>query len=249
MDGETWQGVTVVVTVLLVSASLQASTGFGFALLSAPLLSLVLGVAEAVTTITVVGAAVDGLALFGNRTRPRPSPRDLRVLGLSAVPGLAVGAVLLVRLPSIALQAAIAGSVVLAVVHRIRSRRYAGASRASRWWYAPAAGVAWGALTMATTAGGPPLLMYLMHRYRDPRTIRDTLLAANLLRLPLTLALLKVTGGWRPPRGIPLLIGAGICGWAVGKLVFRAMTPARYEMVVLILLVLTAAASLLLAVL
>ncbi|TCC32289.1 sulfite exporter TauE/SafE family protein [Kribbella sindirgiensis] len=233
------ESLAVIAVVLLVSAGLQSSTGFGFALLSAPVLSALLGPVQAVTTITIVGAVVDSLTLFGNRSRPRPALADLRVVCLSAAPGLAVGAVLLARLPTRVLQVAIAASVVLAIINRLRRRRIV----VTNLWLGPAAGFAWGALTAATTAGGPPLLLYLMHRHDDARTIRDTIVAANLIRLPLSLALLGLTGAWHPPPGVPILIAAGVCGWALGKLVFRLLTPARYETALLTLLALTAAAT------
>jgi uncharacterized membrane protein YfcA len=180
------------------------------------------------------------LTLLGNRTRPRPSLPDLVIVCVAAVPGLAVGTLLLARLPTRALQIAIAASVVIAVVHRIRPRQL---TDVRSWWFGPAAGLTWGALTAATTAGGPPLLLFLMHRFKDPRTIRDTIVSANLVRLPLSLALLGVSGTWSPPAGVPILIGAGVCGWALGKLVFRALTPARYEKALLILLMVTAATT------
>lgn len=233
------QSLAAIAVVLVISAGLQSSTGFGFALLSAPVLSALLGPVQAVTTITIVGAVVDSLTLFGNRDRPQPALADLRVICLSAVPGLVLGAVLLARLPTRVLQVAIAASVVVAIVHRLRRRRIVVNSR----WLGPAAGVTWGALTAATTAGGPPLLLYLMHRHDDARTIRDTIVAANLIRLPLSLALLGLTGTWHPPPGVPILIAAGVCGWALGKLVFRLLTPARYETALLTLLALTAAAT------
>ncbi|TCC26751.1 sulfite exporter TauE/SafE family protein [Kribbella speibonae] len=233
------QSLAVIAVVLVVSAGLQSSTGFGFALLSAPVLSALLGPMQAVTTITIVGAVVDSLTLFGNRGRPRPALADLRVVCLSAVPGLVIGAVLLARLPTRVLQVAIAASVVVAIIHRVQRRRIVVNSR----WLGPAAGLTWGALTAATTAGGPPLLLYLMHRHDDARTIRDTIVAANLIRLPLSLALLGLTGTWHPPPHVPVLIGAGVTGWALGKLAFRLLTPARYETALLTLLALTAAAT------
>lgn len=234
----------VIALVLLVSSALQSSTGFGFALLSAPVLFVLLGPAEAVTTISIVGAAVDALTLFGNRTRPRPARPDLIIICVAAVPGLVAGTLLLARLPATALQLTIAASVIVAVVHRVRLRRHPAERRTTLRW-APAAGLAWGALTAATTAGGPPLLLYLIHRFCDPRTIRDTIVAANLVRLPISLVLLSLTGTWRPPPDLPILIGAGVCGWALGKVAFRALTPARYETAVLILLVAAAATTVL----
>ena len=233
------QSLVVIALVLVVSAGLQSSTGFGFALLSAPVLSALLGPVQAVTTITIVGAVVDSLTLFGNRGRPRPSLADLRVVCLSAIPGLVLGAVLLARLPTRVLQVAIAVSVVVAIVHRVQRRRIVVNSR----WLGPAAGVTWGALTAATTAGGPPLLLYLMHRHDDARTIRDTIVTANLIRLPLSLTLLGLTGNWHPAPHIPVLVGAGVTGWALGKLAFQLLTPARYETALLTLLALTAAAT------
>ena len=56
---------------LFVGASLQSATGFGFALLSAPILFALLGPREAVTAGVVVAILLNSLTLAGERSRAR----------------------------------------------------------------------------------------------------------------------------------------------------------------------------------
>lgn len=235
----------LIAAVLVVSAALQTSTGFGFALLSAPVLAVLVGPVEAVSTIVATGVVVDVLVLVGDGRRPQPRRRDVLALGAWSVPGLVAGALLLRALPSTVLQLVVAGAVLFAVGHRLRPRRAlrstaTGASSAERWWSAAPAGLASGVLSTATTLGGPPVVLYLTRRPRPPRQTRDTLVALSLLRLPLSVAALILAGTWVRPPGLIVLWIAVAMGYVIGRWVFARMNLARYEQAVLGALVMAA---------
>ena len=231
---------TVVAAVLAVSAALQTATGFGFAILSAPVLAAALGPEPAVSTIVTTGVVVDVLVLAAGGRRPQPRVRDVLSLGLWSLPGLLTGAVLLRELPSTALQLLVAAAVLYAVAHRIRPlrpRRRDDGTAAERWWSAASAGLTSGVLSTSTTLGGPPVVLYLTRRLRTPRQTRDTLVALSLFRLPLSVAALLLTGTWVQPASLPLLWVAVVLGYAIGRWVFARMDLLRYEGAVLAALV------------
>lgn len=232
LSGET----VLIAAVLVLSAALQTSTGFGFALLSAPVLAALVGPVEAVSTIVATGVVVDVLVLAADGRLPQPHTRDVLALGAWSVPGLLLGALLLRLLPGAVLQLVVAAAVLFAVGHRLAPRRSARSvttSAPERWWTPAPAGLASGALSTATTLGGPPVVLYLTRRPRSPRQTRDTLVALSLLRLPLSVAALVVAGTWVRPPGLPVLWLAVALGYLIGRAVFARLDLARYERAVL----------------
>lgn len=235
-------GLLVALCLLMaVSSALQTATGFGFAILSAPIGAVLLdSAAAAVSTVLVVGTTIDLLVLFLRRRPPAPRWDEVGILGISSLPGLALGAYLLVVLPQPLLMVIIAVAVMTVIGLRLAARR---ADRspvvASRKWGA-AAGLLSGALATSTTLAGPPTVYYLTHRPYGPSTVRDTLVTLNLVRLPLSVAALAVGGVLVLIPGIAWLILSALLGFAVGDRVFRAMNPGRYEAYVLAVLALAA---------
>jgi uncharacterized protein len=237
--------VLVLVLVLLVSAAVQASTGFGYALVSAPTLAAILGPAAAISTIVVTGAVVDCLILLSERRRPAPRWRDVVGLGLWSLPGLAVGTLALALLPRSALQVLVAGGVLLGVATRatrMRARSAAAVGPPPRW-LRPVAGLASGALSTSTTLGGPPVVLYLTRQPRPPQETRDTLVTLSLFRLPTSVLALAIADAWRMPPALPLLLPAVLAGYLCGRVAFARLDLARYERVVLGLLVCAAVAA------
>lgn len=239
---------TALAAVILVSAALQTATGFGFAILSAPIGAALVGGPEVVTTVLITGTAVDLLILGLRRSRPRPRWDEVGILGLASVPGLAVGAGLLAVLPPRALLVGIAAAVVLAVVLRAlalrnASRRedagLAAASPASRRW-GWVAGAVSGTLATSTTLAGPPVVLYLGARRHPPTVTRDTLVTLNLVRLPISVAALAVGGVLVVVPGIAWLVLAALAGHGLGAMVFARLDVRRHENLVLGLLVLAA---------
>jgi uncharacterized membrane protein YfcA len=225
--------------VLVLSGALHAATGFGFALLSAPILAALLGPPDAISVIVLTGVVVDVLILGAERRRPSPSWPEAVGLTAWAVPGLVAGAWLLSSLPRTGLQLLVAGAVLGGVAMRVVGGRRAAASP-HRGWTRAAAGLSSGLLSTSTTLGGPPVVLYLMSRKLAPQTMRDTLVVLSLLRTPPSVLALVVAGAlrWRPE--IPLLWLAVLAGYACGKWVFVRLDAGRYERGVLGLLVVAA---------
>lgn len=238
LDGEILLG--ALFGLIFVSAILQSLSGFGFALLSAPLLAATIGGAEAVSTIIITGTACDVAILAMRRSVPRPVAREVWALAGWSVPGMLAGAWLLARLPASGLQVFVACVVIGAVVLRLRSRERGVVVRPI--WAMPA-GLLSGALSTSTSLGGPPSVYYLVHRDLKPHAMRDTLVTVSLVRLPLSVASLVLAGTWETYEYWLPLVGAALLGQLVGARAFHAFGSSRYERVVLCLLVVSALVS------
>jgi uncharacterized membrane protein YfcA len=225
---------------IFVSAILQSLSGFGFALLSAPLLAATIGGAEAVSTIIITGTVCDVAILAMRRSMPRPVGREVWALAGWSVPGMLAGAWLLAWLPASGLQIFVACVVIGAVVLRLRSRERGVVVRPV--WAVPA-GLLSGALSTSTSLGGPPSVYYLVHRDLPPHAMRDTLVTVSLVRLPLSVASLVIAGTWQTYEHWLPLVGAALLGQLVGARAFHAFGSSRYERVVLCLLVVSALVS------
>jgi uncharacterized membrane protein YfcA len=225
---------------IFVSAVLQSLSGFGFALLSAPLLAATIGGAEAVSTIIITGTVCDVAILAMRRSVPRPVAREVWALAGWSVPGMLAGAWLLASLPASGLQVFVACVVIGAVVLRLRSRERGVVVRPG---WAVLAGFLSGALSTSTSLGGPPSVYYLVHRDLKPHAMRDTLVTVSLVRLPLSVASLMLAGTWETYEYWLPLVGAALLGQLVGARAFHAFGSSRYERVVLCLLVVSALVS------
>jgi len=222
---------------IFVSATLQSVSGFGYALLSAPILTAVLGGPLAVSTVLITGTACDLAILAMRRRRPRPVSGEVWRLALWSVPGMAAGAVLLAQLPARWLQVLVALVVITAVAMRVRPEP---SKEAVPSTWAAGAGFTSGALSTSTSLGGPPTVLYLSHRNLTPHVMRDTLVASSLARLPLSVIALAAAGVWEVYPAWPLLIVAALAGQVVGTHLFHRFAASRYDEVVMALLLVSA---------
>lgn len=238
----------VMIALIFVSSALQTATGFGFAILSAPVGAALLGGPQAITTVLITGTAVDLMILFLRRQPRQPRWDEVGILAVSSVPGLLVGAYLLAVMPTKVLLMIIALAVGLAVGFRIWSRLsgHRHALTVSRCW-GVAAGAISGVLATSTTLAGPPTVYYLSHRPYSPATIRDTLVFLNLARLPLSVIALAIGGVFLIFPGVGWLAIAAVAGFFVGSRIFARLDARRYENLVMGLLVTAAATAAVLA--
>jgi uncharacterized membrane protein YfcA len=228
---------------LFLGAALQSATGFGFALVSAPILFALLGPHEAVTAGVLVALVLNGLTLASEGRRPQLLVRDaLALLGWS-LPGLALGALALRELPERLLSTLVALAVFAGVALRALSRR-TGAATALRPWYLPAAGVTGGALSTSTSLSGPPLVFYLLARGASPAQMRDTLAAIFFVQALLGVPALLLSGTFAMPDGVWALLLAGLAGQLLGRRVFGWLRGERYEWAVYVVLASTALVAL-----
>lgn len=241
---------TVALAALAVFAGavLQSATGFGFALVAAPILFALLGPREAVTAGVLLGLLLNVLTLATERRRPAALRRDAALLVAWSLPGLALGALALRELSERLLSGLVALAVLAALGLRVRSRSRSrdgeGVAPRRRVWWAPAAGVTSGALSTSTSLSGPPLVFYLLARGAAPGAMRDTLAVTFVVQALLGFPALLLTGTFDPPAGVWALLAAGLAGHLLGRRAFAWLRGERYERAVLALLAVTALVAL-----
>jgi uncharacterized protein len=231
-----------------VGASIQSATGFGFALVLSPALFAVLDPVEAVTSLLVLGLALNVLVLF---ERGRPEHVDWRALApmlVAALPGLLAGVTALAFLSKEALQVAVGLAVILAAGWQL-SRRGAHDSTEPGRTLPPAAGwaagFASGALTTSISVSGPPIVLWLEAHGVRPDEFRASLAASFLvLNLIGGVVLLVVEGGALDAGVVLPLLGLVVAGYALGTVAFARIEGDRFFVLALALVVCTGAASL-----
>jgi uncharacterized membrane protein YfcA len=224
-------------------AALQSATGFGFALVAAPLVFASGEPAEAVGLMVLLSVVVNALILLGEQRRPRPLGRECAVLTAAAAPGTVAGIVILRALDAVTLQVAVSVGVVATLL-----ARRAAQGRHAPAWAGPLAGFASGALNTSTTTSGPPLLLYLTGRGIEPGRLRDTVIAVFLGLSALSGAALWATATSQAvpaARDVLLLVPLAVAGQLVGRPLFRRLAHGGgYERILTAMLVVSVAVGL-----
>jgi uncharacterized membrane protein YfcA len=226
-------------------AALQATAGFGFALLAAPVLVRALGATEAIGVLGVLSVLVNTLTLGagrGSRGGGRPTVLTLELLRL-AVPvgaGLVAGALLLGVVPDPVLQAVLA-CAVLAALALGRAPDVAAAPRGA---WRLVAGIGAGVMTTTIGVNGPPLVLWLRARGASPEQLRATLAVAFLVAGAATVLVLAALGDLHPDPGTLLLGAVGVAaGHAGGRRQAAGMAVQRHARLVTGALALSAVAA------
>jgi uncharacterized membrane protein YfcA len=227
---------------VIAGAALASATGFGFSLLSAPLLFALVGPVQAIGLLTVLGLEVNLLTLATEGRRPEPLLHDTAVLLAWSIPGALAGVAVLRALDAVWLQVALSVTVLATLAARRRS------VHGTRGRGAPLAGLAAGALTTSTSAAGPPLLIHLLGRGHAPGQVRDTLTLCFVCLSPIGVAALLATGTHDAFSRLGLLlvlVPAVIAGHVAGRRGFaRLAAGGAYEPVLTGVLLLSVAAGL-----
>jgi uncharacterized protein len=159
----------------LAAASVQATTGLGFALVLTPIMFALLSPEGAIVTVTALGLELNLLVLLAERRRPRVAWGEVAPILAAAVPGVVCGVLLLRALPKPVLQVGVGVAVIAAALLRVRGGRtvIGPGSPSARL----ALGFATGALTTSTGVSGPPMALWLSRRGLAPGEVRDSLRA------------------------------------------------------------------------
>lgn len=225
--------------IVVLGAFAQAVSGFGYALVTVPLLAAAI---DPHTAVIVSALTAIGLTLAAAiRERAHVRWRVAASLTGTALLGLPVGLLILKHAPQRVLSALIA-VVVLACAALVWSgtRIRVGAVGIS------AVGILVGVLTGATGTNGPPLVAVFHSLGYDPRTFRATLAAifsgTGIIGLAGFLATGQVNG---PTVRIALVaLPAVALGWWLGNLLFNRIDPVAFRRIVLAGLVFSAGAAL-----
>ena len=229
---------------LLLGAALQSATGFGFALVSAPVLFALLGPREAVTAGVLVALLLNALTLATERRRPQVLVRDAGLLLAWSLPGIVVGVVALRELSERLLSGLVAVAVLAGLALRVRAGRRAGAGAEPRPWQLPAAGLTAGALSTSTSLSGPPLVFYFVVRAAAPEQMRDSLAAIFFAQAVIGVPALLLSDTYAAPDHVWALLLAGLAGQLAGRRAFGWLRGERYEQAALVVLAVTALAAL-----
>jgi uncharacterized protein len=221
---------------------LQSATGFGFSMLTSPLLLALLGPQQAVTASSILGFLLSAMLLAGEGRRPVVARRDAATLVACSIPGLALGAIAVSTFSVRALALVMAVGVFGGLAVRVRARR--SPPREVHRWSAPLAGLASGTLSTSTGISGPPLIFHLLARGLPPSIMRDTLAAIFLSLGAIGLIPLAITGSLDVPGGMPVLLVMAVIGQITGRGLFARMGSGVYEPVVLVVLTVAATTAL-----
>ncbi len=235
----------------LIAAAIQSATGMGFALIAAPALFIAVEPREAVTILLLLSLVVSLLLLFGERRVLAIRRRDLTVVLAAALPGLALGVLVLEAVTEEQLQV-LTGVVVITVAAiqlaagEPEAASGAGGGVAAHPVTTAGVGVLAGGLTTSTTVNGPPLALWLFARGAGPGEVRDTLAAAFLALNLLGLAAVAVSGeGLRADGGhLALLAPVAALGWLAGRPAFERLSGGGFRMASLLLVLVAGVASL-----
>jgi uncharacterized membrane protein YfcA len=206
-----------------VAALLYAVSGFGFAVLAAPLFLLLVNPAQAIQLVIILSTTLSLTVLPGMRRSVAPQLLLRFVIG--SIAGVPIGLIafryadpLLVRL--------VVGATILifaalvAVARRRRGRSWA--PLAMRPGRDLAAGAASGVATALVGMAGPPILIYLLLAKAAATTARATLLAFFALSYGATLVSHAATIGIPGPTWalagilVPFALLGGFAGRPIG---------------------------------
>lgn len=223
--GWVWLGVFGVVSL---AAAAQTVSGFGFALIGTPLVAVLAGPKEAVVGLTMIGVLlVAQLSVRGRGYVDRPT---VRVVTVSAIVGMPLGLLVLVRADDRVLTFVIAMAVIAFSLLLWRGARVP----AGRGTDATAGFIA-GILSTSTGTSGPPIVIALSVKRLEPAVFRATISAIFLVQGSVALALFAL--GEQITRDALSVALAGLPGVLVGSIVgergFRRLDTPTFRRVVL----------------
>jgi uncharacterized membrane protein YfcA len=228
-----------------VGAALQSATGFGFALIAAPLVFAAVEPREAIGLLLLLGMLIGVLTLATEGRTPEPLGRVCVTILAWAVPGAPLGLAALRALDATTLQVAVSLGVLATLAVRRLNRQPA--AREPRW-AAPVAGFTAGALVTSTNTSGPPLLLYMLARGGEPGRVRDTVTVCQLGFSAIGALAIVATGtSGAVPRGwlVAVLVPVVIVAHVVGRPLFRRLADSGgYEPVLTGILVAAVATGL-----
>jgi uncharacterized protein len=233
-----WEVAVGAFAVATLAAFAQSVSGFGSALVAVPLLSILAGPRTAVVTITALSIAMTALATA--RERRHVEWRVAATLAVTGLVGMPVGLLLLTTLDARVLTLVIA---VLVLAFALLLAR--GWSAHPGPWARRAAGVTSGAMLTSTGMNGPPLVIVLQAMRLRPDRFRATLQAVFCSQDIAAVAGFVVVG--QVSRTALVAVAAGLpglpVGWLLGDRVFAGIHPQLFRRVVLGMLVLSAVAA------
>lgn len=222
----------VVACIVFFAALIQSVSGFGFALMSVPLMVLIIDLRVAVVVSALVGTlSASGQAWQSRHQRDRILTRRFII---SSCIGAPFGLAAFVWVPQDVLKVVLGIAVLFGVVVLSRGLDMRSTHHSFDWLM----GVLSGVLLMATSTNGPPLVFTLHARRINPQTFRATLNSVFAVTGIISVGLFLVSGKMSNQILIisAIAIPIMIFGVYLGTLLRRVIAPERFRLIVLVLL-------------
>lgn len=229
-----------IVVVVAIAGTAQTVSGFGFALLAVPMMTLVVDPRQAVIVSTLLGALSSTSQAIIDRRHADVSM--VRRVSIAALAGMPFGLTLFVFLPEDLLRVFVGVVVAVAAMFLIRGFTIHGDSRRSDFLFGWFSGV----LATSTSTNGPPLVFLLQAKRLSPDSFRATINAvftfSNIAAITLFLSAGRVTVTIL--HAVAWAVPAMVLGLRVGYLLRPALSVERFRVLVFALLFLSSASAL-----
>jgi hypothetical protein len=225
------------VAIVFFAALLQTTSGFGFALMAMPLISLVVGVKTAAPLVAMLGFTLYAVNLV--RYRHGLVLREVARLAVAAAVGVPVGVWLLSALDERVVEAAL-GVVLIGYAAYMLLKPQATPSLQSNLWAYPVGFIS-GCLGGAFNTPGPPVIIYGDLKQWPRNQFRSTLQALFLFTSGLVILSHAFAGHVTRPilvsyaLSIPFLL----LGVLAGSHIDRRLDNERFRMLVIVMILAT----------
>lgn len=228
--------VLTTVGVVTLAAFFQRISGFGFSLMSTPLLTLVMPVERAVVALALV--SVPNMVLNWREFGPKADKRQVRWITAWAVPGMPLGLYLLTVLPERALKIGVSVCVIIAAVLLTARIRI---SPARARLVDGIAGFVSGVLNTSTGTNGPPLVFTFSGQDLEPDRTRGSLAYVFGMSNVVGIGLFAAKGLITADTGLLALAGmpAILIGRRLAKPIAERLTPQNFRRIAIATLVVT----------
>lgn len=239
IDITLWSFIAVAV-VVLATACTQAVVGFGFALLTVPILMQIVGLQRAVILASLIGTA-NNVFQYRDLKHNQDRQQVKRFLLASCV-GAPFGLIAFIYANQQVLKMLLGIGVLFGVLLLARGRDLTHAHVSLDW----SMGVISGFLLTSTSTNGPPLVFAMQARKSDPQVFRSTLnmvfLVSGIYGLVLFAAFgeIALSDIWISLALLPSMI----VGVYAGRFIRNRVDSNRFRLLVLMLLALAGLSSL-----
>lgn len=239
IDITLWSFVAVAL-VVLATACTQAVVGFGFALLTVPIMMQIVGLQRAVILASLIGTA-NNVFQYRDLKHNQDKPQVKRFLLASCV-GAPFGLIAFIYANQQVLKILLGIGVLFGVLLLARGRDLTHAHISLDW----SMGVISGFLLTSTSTNGPPLVFAMQARKSDPQVFRSTLnmvfLVSGVYGLVLFAAFgeIALSDVWIALALLPSMI----VGVYVGRFIRNRVDHDRFRLLVLVLLAVAGLSSL-----
>lgn len=223
--------VALVAAIVFLAGVVQATTGFGFAVVGMPLITVFMSPRDAIIALTLISLALT--VVVTARAPGDVAGGVFTRVALPSVAGIPLGLLVLALVPSSVLTVTIGLLVIVMAVVSYQNWVPRPSRSASG-----AAGLVSGVLMTSTGLNGPPLVLTFQALGMSPRALRGTLQAAFALQNIVAIVGFACLRDVKPA----LLVVAGVSlpfalvGWWAGGFLFRRFGAGTFRVAVLTML-------------